>query len=73
MDITDSLQKLSLGSDFIEESEEIRSGAPDMAKMSFEEVAAYIGTLRSTIKKLQDTEPQHDISDMSDDFEYNML
>ena len=44
-----------------------------MAKMSFEEVAAYIGTLRSTIKKLQDTEPQHDISDMSDDFKYNML
>ena len=72
MDITDSFQKISLQSDFMKEAAEIKCGTPDMAKMSFEEVAEYIGTLRSTIKKLQDTKPQQDISDMSDDSDYNM-
>ena len=76
LDITDSFQKLSLQSVFINESAEIICdqfdcgkplGETDMAKMSFEEVADYIGTLRSTIKKLQDIKPQHDISDLSEE------
>ena len=78
LDITDSFQKLNLQSDFIKEAGEMKCdqfecGTPlvenDMAKMSFEEVAEYIGTLRSTIKKLQDIKPQHDISDLSEEID----
>ena len=82
MDITDRFNELSIQSDFIKETAEIKCdqfecGTPlvenDMAKMSFEEVAEYIGTLRSTIKKLQDIKPHYDMSDLSDEFDYNMI
>ena len=74
MSICDSLEHLSIQSVSTEErGMETRKrsecgtpvGKTEMAKMSFEQVAEYIGSLRNTISKLQDSKP--DISDQLDD------